>query len=32
MIVSMMRKLRKKEKLAYFRLAGKFLKKFLATS
>jgi len=28
MIVSMMRRLRKKEKLAYYRIAGKFLKVF----
>ena len=30
MIVSMIRKLRKKEKLVYFKIAGRFLKKFLA--
>ena len=29
LVVSMMRKLRKKEKLTYFKLANKFLKKFM---
>ena len=30
LIVSMMKKLRKKEKLTYFRLANRFLKKFMS--
>ena len=29
MIVSMLRKLRKKEKLVYFKIAGRFLKRFI---